>query len=728
MSTQADYGKGNEEIDLTRFFQELLSYKWFLLMSILVGLVLGACYLASQPAQYQSNVLLQVDSNKNVGKMSAFTEQLFMGAGGGDSADTQMALIQSRFILDPVIESLGLDIRISGRKKSLKDYLFLSHVQKEPKVTRFNAPKEALNKPFSLVVKSARDVELYDYKKQLVLSGPIGERLVSSKYNIQLQLAKEGLPVGSHFKLVKLSKNKVFENLSSRLKLEEVGSNKGGMARGGTGIIQISLKGKDKEQVLRILDAIAETTRLKDAEKKSKEALQTTEFLEQQLPITKSLLEESEQKLNKYRARSGKIDIKIQTKFLLSQLAELDNKLSALQIKEIGMQQQYKKTHPLWVSLDAQKKVLEQQRSQLELELKKLPASDQVAVNLMRDVTVKQELYMLLLNKIQELEVVKAGTISGVSILSYAPLPDSPIPIRNKVILLGYGFLAFITGVILIYGRKILSPRVEDPHWGEKHLDLPNVAIVPFCKEQVIEPLSVSKNSLPLLAHTYPKNLAVEALRSLRTSLQVTFACANNNVISILGVSPGVGKSFVSANLAYLLAAAGKRVLLIDSDLRKGTLHKYFDLKPSPGLAELLVDSSEVLLDDVRVIGIKHENLTVIPRGHYPKSPSELLASQQFKKIMKEVSTQYDIVLFDTPPILLVTDALLVSAFSDTNFLVVGAGVHQPKEIELAYKRLNNANISLNGSIFNFHKEKRAQTYYGKYYNYSYYYGEDEKT
>lgn len=719
-------GSNTDEIDLAALAHQLWGHKWLLLLTMVIGLTFGVFFAKRQPVQYQTSALLQIDAKSGgAGAAGGVAQQLMMGgAGAGDSAATQMALIQSPFVLEPVIESLGLNIHILQKPTLLRERLFPWAYKKELKVSKFDVPKSAVNHRFKLEVDKPGHVSLVSEEGDVILSGPMGKVLTSSDLQYRLQTKRASLPEGTQFILSKRSNTSAVKSLSHALKVEEMTS-KGRMGQ-GTGVLELSLKGGKKEEVLRTLNAIAETARLKDGQKKSEEASQTLDFLHQQLPVTKQLLEKSENALNQYRAKSGKIDIKLQTQFLLDQLANLDKQLGELRIKAIEMKQQYKKTHPLWIAQESQVQALKFERAQLEETLKKLPASDQVAVNLMRDVEVKQSLYMLLLNKIQELEVVKAGTISGVRVLSHAALPDRPLPSKAKAMVLGGMMLGLMLGVMIIFVRKLLSPRVDDPHWSERQFNLPNVAIVPYCKEQAQNTLSYNSNeltTLPLLAQHQPKNLAIEALRSLRTSLQVTLACASNNLISILGVAPSVGKTFVSTNLAHLLAAAGKRVLLIDTDLRKGALHKSFDFSAKPGLADLLEKKAE-LEESLR--STANPNLTVLPRGTYPKDPAELLTSERFKGLVKAFSQQYDVVLFDTVPVLLVTDAVIVGALSATNYLVVGAGAHSPSEIEMTLKRLDNAGVQVTGSIFNFHKSEMKGGYYGKYYNYSYYYHDEE--
>ncbi|TAL59043.1 MAG: polysaccharide biosynthesis tyrosine autokinase, partial [Legionella sp.] len=490
------------------------------------------------------------------------------------------------------------------------------------------------------------------------------------------------------------------------------------------GIFDISVRHEDPALATRIANEIASVTVKKNAKKKSLEASKSLEFLHYQLPTVKQSLEVAEMKLNRYRAQSGKLDIKLQTENFLRQLAELDKKLAELRISKIDMLQRYTEEHPAFIALSRQIQEIKEDKKNLEYKLKTIPEADQIAVNLMLDAQIKTALYTALLNKIQELEVLKAGTISDVQILSSAKLPDEPLPSKKKLIYLGSILLGLIFSFMLIFVRKLLFIRITDPHWTEHHFNIMNLAIIPYSKEQHNNTFGLtSKKALPLLAQINPRSLSIESLRSLRTSLQVSLTCASNNVISILGIAPGVGKTFVSTNLAYLLATTGKRVLIVDADLRRGTVHKYFNQTASLGFAELISGTktiSEVLKPS------SHSNLTVLTRGDYPVDPSELLTSTRCKELIMDFSKQYDVVIIDTAPVLMVTDAVVVSAISATNYLVLGSNVHQPSEIEIVIKRLTNAGVLLNGSIFNFHNSASCKnSYYSKYYGYQSYY-EDE--
>ena len=715
----------DREIDLSMLLGQIRENRWLIFGVILFSYLCSAFYASRQIPQYASSLILQIEPGRQSGVgglPGQLSQQLTMGGGGSSFEATQIALIKSRVVLATVVNRLGLDINISPEQSIswIKRHIFRKKLN--IKVKKFKIPHVMINKPFSLVLDKKNHFFLYTQSGKPLLKGEVGKNVSNHDKTISIFVSKTDAPIGTKFIVSKKLDEDVAGSLRNRILISDLGEN-----RQNTGVLEIGMTDADPKRVVDILNEIGKTIQAKDIHQNAVEASKTLAFLYQQLPITKHDLEKSETALNRYRAKTGKIDMKLQAQYLLNQLTDIEQQLSKLRVEKIDKLQHYTIEHPVLIALNTKVGELQRERDLLESQLKKLPASDQVTVNLMREVEVKNSLYLVLLNKIQELQVVKAGVVSNIRILSLAKLPTAPQPFKNVVLYLSSVLLGLVISLIFIFTRKLIHPRVEDPRWCEQHFNLVNLAIVPYSKEQSAsflrkDGIVPGAQQISLLAHVAPRNLSIESLRSLRTTLQVRLACTTNNIVSILGISPGVGKTFISANLGYLLATSGKRVLLVDTDLRRGTLHKYFNIPPSPGLAEVL--NKEKTLSEVIAPTI-HENLMIIPRGIYPNDPSELLSGEIFKNILKETSSLFDIVVIDTAPVLLVTDAVLVGVHAGTNYLVLAANSHQPNEIEMTINRLVNAGVTLNGSIFNFHKQtlRSDSAYYNKYgYKYNYYY------
>ncbi|MCK4676086.1 MAG: polysaccharide biosynthesis tyrosine autokinase, partial [Gammaproteobacteria bacterium] len=252
---------------------------------------------------------------------------------------------------------------------------------------------------------------------------------------------------------------------------------------------------------------------------------------------------------------------------------------------------------------------------------------------------------------------------------------------------------------------------------------------IPFSEVQDKTSRAANKRSgnshYQLLAHENKDDQVLESFRSLRTSIQFALMEAENKIVMISGPSPEIGKSFVSTNFAYLMADSGKKILLIDADMRKGHVHAAFNLDKSPGLSEML--SGEHELADVIRKDTLHKDLDVMTSGIYPPNPSELLMSNTFKTLLSKLEDSYDLIIIDTPPILAVTDASIVGQYASTSFMILRSGNHHLREIQTALKRFEQNGVQVKGAIFNGIELKKGRygDKYGngyKYYGYQYEY------
>ncbi|MNE22836.1 Tyrosine-protein kinase wzc [compost metagenome] len=296
-----------------------------------------------------------------------------------------------------------------------------------------------------------------------------------------------------------------------------------------------------------------------------------------------------------------------------------------------------------------------------------------------------------------------------------------PVKPKKALIVLVATLLGAFLAIALVMLRKALNRGLESPEAIEQ-LGLPVYASIPYSTLQKAEEDKNTRGqgranrAAPLLTTSHPTDLAVEALRSLRTSLHFAMMEASNNRLMISGPSPQVGKTFVSANLAAVIAQTGQRVLLIDVDMRKGYLHKMLGAPVENGLSDVLAKrcNLETAIHKTAIAGFEF-----MSRGQIPPNPSELLMHANFSALLEQVSGMYDLVILDTPPILAVTDAAIVGRQSGTNMIVTRFALNPVREVELTIRRFAQNGIDLKGAIFN-GVEKRASAKYG-YGGYGYY-------
>ncbi|MFQ5546236.1 MAG: polysaccharide biosynthesis tyrosine autokinase, partial [Acidiferrobacterales bacterium] len=568
--------------------------------------------------------------------------------------------------------------------------------------------------------------ELTDHNNKVLLTGEVGkpamgalsassaETITGNPANTKVGAFVTELHArrGTRFRVAKRPRAQVIGALQERLRVSERGRY--------TGIIQVALEGTQPQRLVATLDAIAQAYVRQNVERRSEEAQKMLQFLNKQLPAMKINLLEAETRLNEYRSTLGSVDVNLETEAVLTQLTQVERDISALGLRRTELLEKFTKNHARVSTLNRKIRQLEKERARLNAQIKTMPEETQESIRLMRDVKVANEIYLLLLNKAQELKVVKAGTIGNARILDPAVEPTYPVKPQKRSITTLSTALGLMLGVVLAFVRKTLRRGVEDPDQIEQRLGLPIYASIPHSAKQdnLAKMHKKDEQHSMLLASCEPTDVAMESVRSLRTSLQFALTDGMKNIVSVAGPSFSVGKSFVSANLAYVLADAGKRTVLVDADMRRGHLHEYFSTERKKGLSEVI--SGETSLEDA-IRKTEIDNLSFLPSGTIPPNPSELLMSDRFETAIDTLSQQYDVVLIDTPPILAVTDATIIGRMAGINLLLLRAGQHPMKEIEQAVKRLEQNGIKPHGFIFN-QAPLRTGVYrrYGYHYQYEY--------
>ena len=308
-------------------------------------------------------------------------------------------------------------------------------------------------------------------------------------------------------------------------------------------------------------------------------------FISEELPRLKETLQEAENKLNAYRERAGSLDIPLESKGALESLTSIETQITLLKTEEAGLAELYTPEHPSYKAVLDKLAVLERAKSKINQQIAGLPNTQQEVIRLTRDVETNQATYVQLLAKQQELNIMKASAQGNVRVVDHAYTPEQPIAPRKAVITalsaLAAGALASMW--VMLQGRMrrgiTSSEEIEN-------LNLEVAALVPYSKTQQKRDLlkrkfkSLTGRSNYLLANEDASDVAVEAIRALRTNIYFSMLDARNNVLMITGAAPEAGKSFISANLATVMAQSGKRVLLIDTDMRKGYLDQLFKLTP----------------------------------------------------------------------------------------------------------------------------------------------------
>ena len=524
---------------------------------------------------------------------------------------------------------------------------------------------------------------------------------------------------GARFDVVRLDRLSVIQGLRQALQATEKGRE--------TNIVRIAYRSTNPRLAAEIVNAVADRYLRQNVEQRSEEARKSLAFLDQQLPKVRAEVEAAEMALKEYRETHAAVDLREASKALLERLVGIQQLLSELEVKRSGLRQQFTTNHPVIAAIDAKEQRLLQQKRTLEARIRHLPKIEQELLGLMRELKVKSEVYTYLLNKAQELRVVQAGTVGNARIVDHAVIPTRPVKPKKGMIMALSLLTGLFLGVLVAFARKGLAQTIDEPDTLERELGVTVYAAIPHSSAQVEmhaamvrrrkqhEPQRVEDN---LLAARAADEGAVEALRSLRTNLHFALMDTESNIVALSGPAPGVGKSFVSANLAWVLAEGGKRVLLVDGDLRKGHLQEYLGLPRTPGLSEA---TSGQLPWRQAIHATSLPDLFFMPTGMLPPNPADLLMSERFSDFLREAAMAYDTVLVDTPPVLAATDAALIGRHASAFFLLVRAGRHHPREIREALRQLQAAGVRATGALLNdLRPAKGRYGYYGGYYRYAY--------
>ncbi|QPT11776.1 polysaccharide biosynthesis tyrosine autokinase [Serratia rubidaea] len=700
-----------EKLEWERLIGLLWDNRWRLALATILAALLGLLYALLATPIYEATAMAQVEQPTTG---ASLLRQSLDNAGEQFSAtQDEIALVNSRYVLGKTVDSLGLTVRVSADAFPLVGKgvaRLLGRPVPQLAIAELAVPTDMLGKVLTLSVRENQRFTLSQDGRTL-LRGRAGEMLQDGAW--RLRVTTLSAEPGATFSVVKLARQQAIDDLRRNLSITLAGKE--------SGIMTFKLENEDPQYARRILQSITENYLQQNVDRKTEEAQRMLAFLARQLPQTQSSLTQAENQLNQFRRQNNSVDLSLEAKSVLDTLVQLEAQLNELTFKESEISKLYTRAHPAYRALLEKRATLEQEKTRLGKQVQNLPKTQQEVLRLTRDVQVDQQVYMQLMNKQQELSISKAGTVGNIRIIDAAETTIKPVKPQKMLIvilsLLSGGTIA--AAVVLLRGA--FHRGIDDSAVLEKR-GINVYATVPLSlwqtKRNRSQQLLLTRSGgerLPILALEQPEDLAVEALRSLRTSLHFVMMEASNNILMVSGASPACGKSFASINLAAVLAQAGQQVLLIDGDMRKGFLHRWLSNDARHGLSDVLVGRTEPSL---AVRTTAQANLNFVPRGQVPPNPSELLMHPRFTDFLRWAGQRYDIVLIDTPPILAVTDAAIIGHHAGTSLMVVRFAVNSIKQVEASLRRFEQNGVSVKGVILN-GVVKKAVTDVG-YYNFAY--------
>ncbi len=728
-------------INFAEYLDIAIDHRWLIFIVTLGFLILGTAYAFFAKPIYEANVAVQVEDTGNsagsfLGDAAASLLSVKTPAAG------EIEIIRSRAILGQAVENTKLYISalpnyapiigawLSRRATTLSDPGFLGmqgYVAGTEKIVvpQFDVPQELEDKKFTVTLIDAGSYELTSSELSTPIKGKISALLSANLPAGKLNLLVSAIDAkpGAQFRLVRYSKQLTLFALQDELKVVEKGKQ--------SGVLDVSWQSSDAEKLTQLLNEIGRLYVRQNIERKAAEAEKTLGFLNSALPDFKKQLEQSEAEYNKYRNLNGTISLDDEAKNALTQTVDLQGKLLDAQQKRRELAARFTDKHPNIQTLDGQIAAWNSEIAGVDSKIRKMPLLQQNTVRMQRDIKVNTDLYVSLLNSSLQIRLAKEGKVGNVRLLDDAIIPEEPVR-PKKLLVIGLALIfGLFTGAVAAIGRSSFFGGIRSPGEIETHTGLNVYSSIPLSNVQRLMEKSIENRSagIHVLALSHSEDPAVESLRSLRTALQFAMLEAPNNRLLISGATPGVGKTFVSVNFAAITAAAGKKVLLIDADLRKGRVNQFFSSPRALGLSELIAGSL-TLEQAIRSEII--ENLDVITTGVLPPNPAELLMSDSFAQILRRVSEIYDLVIVDTAPVLVAADTAAVAPLAGALLLVARAEKTHLGELNESVRRLAHTGCTANGVILNAldltRRHAGSSSYkYGayKYANYKYKANED---
>ena len=694
----------NNTITLLEAMQILWEKKFTLLLFILVGGLVGFSIANWLRPQYTSDILLQIDAKggnatKAMGEMGSILDV-------ASPADAEIELIKSRMVLSYVVEAE----RLCFNATPVGAVDRFTHKEGRMDLDSLYIPTLARAEKWMARAVDENTFEVISPEEQVILEGKVGE-LYKAPYagdTLDIHVSKMLAQPGQEFVLSQSGLLGSIAALKAGLKVAEKGKK--------SGIIEASFNHRYPDRAASILNTVAKTYLRQNVEMRSAEAAKTLEFLEKQLPGVKAKLDSVEKILADYRYSIGSVDMTGETHAHLNKESEIQRQILDLEQQKQAAMRLFKEEHPSVQTLIRQQNRLRAELAKLKKTAEKMPLTQQEVARLKEDVAVNNEIYTTMLNNIQQLRVVRAGEVGNVRIVDFAQINGAPSKPKKMNIIICSVAASFMLGVLLVFLLRMMHNGVRSVTEIERETNTSVLAKVPQNPDTGLN-LKFRKTRKTHV-QTDPDDPLSESIRSILTAIDFSFNMnKEHQVIMVSGITPGVGKSFISTNLAATFAMVGKKTLYIDADMRKATCRF-----TNVGLADVLM--GKVAFENAKITSTNLPNLDLLESGKFTMSAFELLRGDMLKKLIDEIRPQYDAIIIDTPPTNMVTDAYMICPLIDFALVVLHYGRHSMDSIKESLQTLERYCDKPKAFVLN-HCEHRHGYGYG--YGYGYYGSKSKK-
>ena len=712
--------------DAKEYIKLLLKHKFGLVLTLLLGLGLAWLYLISTDSIYESSALVEVSDESNLAdNEDRTTVQTDWNA---PTIREESNLITSRRVLQPVVDTFSL--RLSAEPKTipvLSDVtarvpLLADLVRKvsflqgyawqdeQIELDQLEVPRQWEDNALTLTALGDDNFSLAYDGEELIEQAPVGETVTAnlgSEGTMQIRVSSLDAEPGVQFSLVRSSLQSTVSGLRSNLTTETSDSK--------SRMINLSMRGENPGEIAELTNAVLQEYKSVKLGTQNRSTDERLEFFEAQVPTVEAELRAAEVALSDYRRRSGSVrDTQVDLK--LGQLDKLETQLLDKEVERDDLLKRYTVAHPTPKRLQKEIDVLNDKIGQIRGTIVAAPDNEREIARLQDELDTKRDLFIEMSETLQKLRLANVGNVGEVQIIDEALVPRKPVSPNKMLAIVGGMLTTLFLYTLWLTMRSALSTVISDQDSLERASGLPVFMNIPKSSAQrrLGAPATVDpRKMLPgpdgepttkaissnVLALSKPEDYSIENIRGLRSMLEDLMTGANNNVLMFTSPLPSMGKSFLSLNLAVLVAQTGKRVLLIDSDYQRGQLHKSLGLDTGPGLPEVVRGKSE-LKETVKATPV--QNLYCIPRGYSGTgSGVDMPSDKEFGAFLNAVAPRFDLVIIDTPPVLSVSTAAALGKHAGSTIMVIKENEVKEPQLQEALKRLTFSGVRVSGCILN---------------------------
>jgi tyrosine-protein kinase Etk/Wzc len=701
------------------YFNVLVANRWLILLMACALGALGFLYALSVQSVYEANMTFQVEETSPNASKNVLSEASSLYESKSVTV-AEMELLRSRMVLAPVVAALRLDIDVQPMyfpvggaalariRSNLLPVAGLSGMggyawgDEALVLAAFDVGGTLQGRTFVVTATGRDTYRLSDEQGSFAWHGRVGVPLHGEVGGVRavMHVATLRAAPGTRFKVRTVSAQAAIARIQGGLRIAEQGKQ--------SGVVDVRLEGNDPVLVHGVLREMAREYLRQAVARKREDAEKSLAFIDAQLIPLRSQLVRSEALYAQFQHRHGTVNLADETRVGVEQAAAARARYAALLQKKADMASKFTDQHPVMIGIDNQLREMARAARADAQAINALAAIEQDEMSLSRDIKAKSELYNALTATAQQLRILVASQSSNVRLIDAPAVPEAPVKPNRPLIVSGAVMAGLLLGMLTGFVRRAVFAGLDGPETVEKllgtkvmHVSIPHSSF----QRHLCRQAERGERQIPMLARVAPEDPAIEALRAFRAALQYALPRFRNNIVMLTAPRAGLGKSFLSANCATVIAASGKRVLLIDADTRDGQLHRYFGNDATPGLRDVLCGAVPV---GKAIRYAVSTNLDFMSAGTAPSHATDLLTNANCAALLATVSERYDLVLVDAPRVLGVADALILGAHAGAVFLLVRAGMTTADEVTEAIMRLNQAGIVPEGILFNDLRKRRG--------------------